>query len=236
MFSGEGERESESKEMIDTQEISTNQFDVVEASAALERAIENWQHSPVSVIAHHGAQCCRMAREWFLATDYAQQAAGTPHTGPRWLRRKYTWGPSRWPLYWCEAVEQKTLDCGALAALAQEVFAARGIRCYPAQLIQQYTTDAARHWHKRWDEGEVSVHWIKDDLIYHEGCAVSIGDRKIKIWDPTASWWVNPDHLEGYGGLRALRIFAANAESPNRLSWGAHSISPNQWQNLHRRN
>lgn len=197
-------------------------------------AIEKWQHFPASTISHHNAECCQIAREWILSMDYSQLNAGHTLTGPRWLRLKYKWGPSRWPIHWCEAAGQKTLDCGALAALSQEIFAARGVRCYPAQFIQQYTEQSARHWHKKWAEDESSAHWIKEDLIYHEGCAVAVRDNEIKIWDPTASWWMNPKQFGGYGGVLVVRIFDPRSSSPTGFNWGTHRIVANQWQKIER--
>jgi hypothetical protein len=195
-------------------------------------AVEGWQDSPASVISHHGGQCCRVAREWLLSMDYSQLNEGMLLTGPRWLRARYDWGPSSWPIYWCEAVEKKTLDCGALAALAQEVFAARGVTCYPAQLIQQYTEDATRHWHKKWDGNEISAHWIRESLIYHEGCAIVVRDNEIKLWDASAGWWVSPEQPAGYGRLLALRVFSRRTEPSISLKWGAHLIPPNEWQKI----
>jgi hypothetical protein len=214
--------------------IEVNETDFVDASAA----IEKWQHFPCSVISHHEEACCRIAREWFLSMDYSLLNAGNPLTGPRWLRHKYKWGPSRWPIHWCEAVEQKTLDCGALAALAHEIFINRGVTSFPVQLIHQYTEDAARQWHANWNGDDVAVNWIKEDLIYHEGCAVVVRDQEIKIWDSTASWWINPKQFGGYGGVLVLRVFTNGAGGRNGssapLSWGAHRIAPNQWQKIER--
>lgn len=195
-------------------------------------AIEIWQRLPASVISHHGSQCCQVAREWILSMDYSQLNAADVLTGPRWLRQKYTWGPSSWPIHWCEAVERKTLDCGALAAMAQEVFAARGIRSFPVQLIQQYTEDATRHWCKRWESDESSMHWIRQNLIYHEACAVVARDDEMKIWDSSAGWWIKPEQSGGYGGLIALRVLATRADPSVNFKWGAHRIVPNQWQKI----
>lgn len=208
--------------------IEFNEIDFAGADAA----IQKWQDFPASRISHHGAQCCRLAREWILSTDYSQLNAGDSLTGPRWLRLKYKWGPSIWPIHWCEAVEQKTLDCGVLAALAQEIFTARGVGCYTAQLIQRYTGDATRQWSENWSGKEASLYWIKEDLIYHEACAVVVRDNEIKLWDPTAGWWVNPKQSGGYGGLLALRVCATQANAPNGFMWGRQRISPNVWQKM----
>jgi hypothetical protein len=210
--------------------IEVNETDFADADAAM----RVWQDFPPSVISHHGGLCCQVAREWILSMDYSQLNGGNPLTGPRWLRLKYMWGPSTWPIHWCEAVEKKTLDCGALAALSQEVFAGRGVRCYPAQLIQQYTEDATRQWCKRWDTDEISMRWIKEDLIYHEGCAVAARGDELMLWDPSAGWWIKPEQPGGYGGLLAVRIFSTQGEPSHGFKWGAHRIAPNQWQKIER--
>lgn len=211
--------------------VEINERDFIDASAAMRK----WEQFPASVISHHDAQCCRVAREWVIATDFSQLNAGDPLTGPRWIRKRFAWGPSRWPIHWCEAVRLKTLDCGALAALAQEVFVARGVRSHPAQFIQQYTPDATRQWHKNWDGDEAAVNWINDDdLIYHEGCAVVTRGDEIKFWDATASWWINPKQFGGYGGVLALRLLAPGAGASTTFTWGTHRIVPNLWQKIER--
>ena len=209
--------------------IEVSERDFVDTGAA----IEKWQHFPASAITHHGRLCCRIAREWIFSTDYAQLNGEHPLTGPRWIRQKYTWGPSSWPIAWCEAVDRKTLDCGALAAITHEVFTARGVKSYPAQFIQQYSEDSARHWQKKWNGEEVSTHWISEDLIYHEGCAVVVRDNEIRVWDSSAGWWVNPKQFGGYGGLLALRVCAAQADAAD-FKWGAHRVAANQWQKIER--
>src|SRR4028118_555309 len=89
--------------------------------------------------------------------------------GPRGLREKCEWGPSSWPMHWCEVVERKVIDCGAHAALAQEAFTARGVTAFRAQFVQRYSEDAASQWRTKWGADKVSDHWISDDVIYHEG-------------------------------------------------------------------
>ena len=210
-------------------------FDEIEF-ADTQAAINKWQHCPASTISHHGTLCCQIAREWILSTDYSQLNAGDPLTGPRWIRQKFSWGPSEWPIYWCEAVKEKALDCGALAALTTEIFSARGVRSYTAQFIQQYTEHATRQWFKKWNGDDVtSVAWIEEDLIYHEACAVVVRDNEIRLWDPTASWWVNPKQSGGYGGLLALRICAPQVGASTEFIWVAQRIRPNQWQKIERK-
>lgn len=195
-------------------------------------SIEKWREFPFSTIRHHGELCCDVAREWVLSTDFSQLNGGSTLTGPRWLRQRYSWGPSPWPMHWCEAVERKTLDCGALASLAHEVFAARGVKSFPAQFIQQYTSEATRHWRQKWAGEDCSPHWLENDLIYHEGNAVLTGADEIRLWDASAGWWVNPKQFGGYGGVVAVKVFAAGAGTPAAFRWGTHLIEPNRWHEI----
>jgi hypothetical protein len=201
---------------------------VVKADAVF----ENWQYFPYSTISHHGTMCCEMAREWIYAMDFSQLNGGNPLTGPRWLRLRYNWGPTKYPIHWCEAIEQKTLDCGAHAALSREVFNARGVRSFPAQLVQQFSKNATSQWQLKWDENDTSTHWIKEDVIYHEGCAVLTGENEIKVWDSSAGWWINTKQNKGYGSLLALRIFANQKDAAGTFRWGNHLIKPNEWQKI----
>jgi len=211
--------------------IEINETDFVDADGA----VEKWRHWPASALSSHEGLCCRAARAWVLSMDYAQLGGASPLAGPRWLRHRYTWGPSRWPIHWCEAVRRETLDCGALAALAHEVFLARGVRSFPAQFIQQFSEDATRDWRNRWEGEETPANWIRDDLIYHEGCAVVAGGgRELKVWDASAGWWINPRQFGGYGGLLAIRIFDAQAAPEDSYTWGEHTVAPNLWQKIER--
>jgi hypothetical protein len=193
-----------------------------------------WENFPNSYLSHHGAPCCDNARAWFRAMDFAQ-LNGSPRTsGPRWIRKKYEWGPSPWPLHWCQALDAKSIDCGAHAALAAEAFQARGVPAARAQFVQRYDASAVSQWRKRWDEEAVSDHWLAKDFIYHEGNAVLTGND-MKLWDGSAGSWLNPRHTSGYGGLIAVRIaIPENEDEPRMLNWGGHSIRTGQWQSLPR--
>lgn len=197
-------------------------------------AIRKWRDWSPSTISHHGHACCDVAREWILATDYSQLSAGARLTGPRWLRETYSWGPSAWPIHWCEAVKRKTLDCGALAALSHEVFTARGVRSFPAQLIQRFNGEATCHWRETWSDESIAVHWIEGDLVYHEGCAVLVRCDEIKLWDSSVGCWIEPKQFGGYGALLGLRIFAPQADGQTSFIWGAQRFLPNEWQKVTR--
>src|SRR6187551_3598246 len=109
---------------INTGAVKTTRFS---GKIPVYEAWKGWQPSHIS---HHGSLCCEIAREWITSTDYSELNGDYVFTGPRWLRQRFKWGASTFPIYWCEAVRRSTLDCGALAALAHEVFKARGVKCY----------------------------------------------------------------------------------------------------------
>jgi hypothetical protein len=192
---------------------------------------DRWEHFPFSSLSHHGAACCDVAREWVIANDFAQLNGGDLLTGPRWIRQKYEWGPSPWPMHWCEALSRKVIDCGAHAALAHEAFMARGVIAYRAQFVQRYSVDATSQWRQKWTSEQVSDHWITEDCIYHEGNALVVGPGEVKLWDGSAGWWLNPRQDGGYGSVAAVRIFTG-AESITALQWGEHRIIPNTWHQL----
>ena len=192
-----------------------------------------WDHFPYSSLSHHGDSCCEVAREWVLANDFAQLNGGDVSTGPRWLRQKYEWGPSSWPMHWCDVVERKVIDCGAHSALAHEAFTARGVTAFRAQFIQKYSTDATSQWRTKWGEEQVSDHWLGNDVIYHEGNAIMVGEDEVKLWDSSAGWWINPRQTGGYGSLAAVRIFAEGQwGSGDGFRWGEHRIKPNEWHQI----
>lgn len=203
----------------------------VNYSAKKSAPFEKWQDFPVSRISHHGGVCCETAREWLAAMDFSNLNGGSPMTGPRWIRRYYNWGPTRWQIHWCEAIRQNALDCGAQSALANEVFAVRGVTSYPVQLVQQYSKDATEHWAQKWDGQLTSTHWIDEDLIYHEGVAVVVRAGEIKLWDASAGWWINPTQAGGYGGLRALRLIDFAGDN-SEFVWGEHKIVSNRWHEI----
>ncbi|MEG3164821.1 hypothetical protein U1701_09465 [Sphingomonas sp. PB2P19] len=188
-----------------------------------------WEHFPNSHISHHGAACCDIAHEWLVAFDFAQLNGGDVLSGPRWMREHSAWGPTAWPIHWCEAVDAKTVDCGVHAAMAHEAFVARGVRAFRAQFIQRYSTDAAASWRQNWGKDQVSDHWIDGDAIYHEGNAVLVGDGQVKLWDGSAGWWINVRGTGGYGSLAAVRIETGAEQVPDGLMWGDRRLATNEW-------
>ncbi|HEX8666899.1 MAG TPA: hypothetical protein VF727_00825 [Allosphingosinicella sp.] len=194
---------------------------------------DRWTDFPHSQLSHHGAACCETARQWVVAMDFAQLNGGDLASGPRWLRERYKWGPSPWPMHWCELVKRKVIDCGAHSALAHEVFSARGLAAFPAQLVQRYSEDATHHWRGKWSEEDVSCHWLDGEHIYHEATAILLGEDEVKIWDSSAGSWVNPRQAGGYGSLAAVRIFAdGHYGGGDGLRWGERRLKPNIWNQI----
>jgi hypothetical protein len=206
----------------------------VRSETEIGAAIARWRQWPHSSLSHHDEACCAVAREWVLAMDHAELHGGPALTGPGWLRRKHEWGPSSWPIHWCEAVERETLDCGALAALTHEIYRSRGARSFPTQLIQRYSAQNTDHWERRWREASTPVQWIDGSLIYHEACAVVLCGEEIGIWDPSACSWVRPDADDGYATTRALRVLTPDGGAPERFTWGSHCVVPGAWHTVER--
>lgn len=188
-----------------------------------------WQDFPYSRFSHHGAACCDVAHAWVVAMDFAQLNGGEPMSGPRWLRQRYKWGPSPWPMHWCEVVKRKTIDCGAHAALAHEAFTARGLTAFPVQLVQKYSDSATEQWRGKWAEENVSCHWLDGEHIYHEATALLVGEDEVKIWDSSAGSWVNSRQTDGYGSLAAVRIFADRHYGSDGFAWGERRLTPDVW-------
>jgi hypothetical protein len=193
---------------------------------------EKWQDWHASEISHHGKMCCEIAREWITSTDFSELGGASIFTGPRWLRLKFNWGASSFPIYWCEAVRKKTLDCGALAAMASTVFTARGVKNYRVQMVQRYSEASTSQWSNSWSETSEQLRWMNNDLIYHEGCAIEAGGGEIKIWDASAGWWVDPKSKDGYGALLAVRLSALNLSPNISFTWGQHQLNACQWTNV----
>ncbi len=193
---------------------------------------EKWQDWQASEISHHAAMCCEIAREWIVSTDFSELGGASVYTGPRWLRQRFFWGASSFPIFWCEAVRRSTLDCGALAALAAEVFRARGVPTFRAQMVQRFSETSTNQWSNSWNDSNEQLRWMNGDLIYHEGCAIAANAGEIKIWDASAGWWIDPKTKNGYGSLLAVCLSSLNLSSNKTFNWGQHQINAGQWTNV----
>lgn len=201
----------------------------LENSEELDSTIARWQHFPPASLSQHGRDCCELARQWLLMMDYSQLGGANRLAGPRWMSEKYKWGPSLWPLHWCEAVRKKMLDCRAAAALARELFTARELISFPAQLIQEFSEEATKQWCTRWQNHLAPTQWIAGRLIYHEGCAVVTRDQEIQIWDASQGCWLDPHQCKGYGAVVAIRLTAFAQDTSSCWRWGPHHIPSDEW-------
>jgi hypothetical protein len=199
--------------------------------ARLIQAIAGWQDREPSVLSDHGQCCCRAARLWLQAMDRSALATAGAADAPAWLRDRYRWGPVHWPLYWCQALQRETLDCGAYAAIGRVLFAAsRGVNCLPAQLILQFRLMDVRHWRRQWESASCPTDWIAGDLIYHEVCAVANEAGVVRLWNPTDGCWIERSETVGYGSAVAVRLIAP-ATLRLTLSCGRPAL-PGQWTML----
>jgi hypothetical protein len=206
------------------------------SNSPLENLLERWAEQPLSCLVHHGKACCDRAQRWLLATDVSLRDECSLLAGPRWLRLRYKWGPTVWPISWCEAIQQKELDCGALAWMTREVFTARGIRAFPAQLIQRYNMEAVAHWSSAWNKAGASDNWLKagNGLVYHEACGVEVSEGVVRIWDPSAGWWLEETPAsEGYGSLAAIKLLDPTGEAAGAmLTWAGQPVQVGQWSSV----
>lgn len=197
-----------------------------------DEVFEKWRNWYASEISHHGKMCCEIAREWITATDFSELGGSSIYTGPRWLRLKFNWGASSFPIYWCEAARKITLDCGALAALAAEIFTVRGVKNFRVQMVQRYSEDSTSQWSSSWYDTDEQLRWMDNDLIYHEGCAIIPENNDIKIWDASAGWWIDPKTKDGYGSLLAIRLSANFTPANADFVWGTHILKFNEWTKI----
>lgn len=197
----------------------------------LKVAIAAFTHRQPSPLLSHAADCCLIAKEWFLAMDRGLRVGDSEREPPRWLREYFEWGPSRWPLYWCEATQRDVLDCGGLAALARESFIARGIPALPTQLIRLHSKEDSSQWEAVWSKEGLRADWIHEPYIYHEAVAV-VRRETLHVWDPSGSFWIDPELRLGYTCTVAIRVISTSSEVPNSFLWGRYHLFANSWKSV----
>jgi hypothetical protein len=204
-----------------------------------EEFYSRWVEHPSSSILHHERECCEEARLWFLS--YARSMEGWTASRyrmrpPNWLSRTFTWGPSVWPISWCQLLHEKTIDCGVFAALAREVFKAQGFEAHPAQALLSYNENCTLHWKDLWKKGMKKIDrrkngevfpWVGNVIVYHEVCVLEMPDGQAKIYDSTFGNWFEPVKRTGFGALLSVR-----SECPRLLEWGDKILSSGEWVDL----
>lgn len=193
----------------------------------LERAV--WARASVSTLTHHGA-CCDRARNWLVAMARSHDFAATDgllYAGPCWLTQRWQWGPTKWPIAWCDAVRAETVDCGVFSAFAVEIFRAKGLEAYQGQVLRHYAEASAVHWRHKWAAMPEAFNWIGRHVVYHEICVLRVGRHEARVFDPTDGVWLEPGIRAGHGAHLAIR-----AELPEALSWGGHRLVNGQWTEM----
>ena len=154
-----------------------------------------------SYISFHSGTCCAAARQLIVAklqqyADIGSQLAAIPAT--------FRWGPTRWPVHWCELLEPKELvaDCGVHAQLAAELLWAAGVEFRRGRAAIQAGVRSVAHWTATWSDADASCAWLGDDVVHHE--VLEVGDR---WWDATeARWFSGPGAALVAGIVVGVRV------------------------------
>lgn len=198
------------------------------ADVTLEPLLADPADRPASLLVGHEANCCQLAQSWFrgMARSLADEAVG-----PRWITARWCWGPGRWPLAWCEAVQRIELDCGALAHFAEVAFQEAGQSVIRLQLVETHTTEQCAQWTARWQSVPEAPPWIWGNLVYHEAVGVLSGGQ-LRLWDSTDGRWRDP--ADEAGKLRAIRLVRTSEgpKPPESLNWAGRALPIGRWTPL----
>ena len=174
----------------------------VEPDERLTTLLENLEEKPVSRLTRHTAACCEAAESWFRST--ARAAARRFDEEPRWISERWRWGPTTWPIAWCEAIRARALDCGALADFAEAAFEEAGREVMRVQLIEQASREECEQWAARWAAVPSTPRWIWGRLVYHEVVGVLNGEN-VRVWNPTDGVW-QERLVSRVAHVRAIRL------------------------------
>lgn len=203
-----------------------------ESPGHLRRVLTVLAGRPASRLSLHHALCCREARGWFEAMARSHCSRGAKE--PVWITDRWSWGPNRWPLFWCEAVEATELDCGALADLAEAAMKAAGAEVCRVQLVESFNPEQIAHWQARWEGVPGSPPWIWGSLVYHETVGVLDG-AELRIWDSTEGAWRTRACESKCGHVVALRP-VLDPEVPalpfSTLRWEGLELPFGSWTQL----
>ena len=155
----------------------------------------------------------RVAREWFRHCDLAFLAGQPTGTPPVWIFDLFRWGPHRWPISWADLLVMPSHDCGAMAALATEIYQMRGVDARPIQLVLSFNEAATEGWSALWRETMLDYDWCGDGFAYHEATAIFDRLGRFKIWDPLGRFWLPLCGGKGYERIAAYRVPSVNCPS-----------------------
>jgi hypothetical protein len=189
----------------------------------LESVLQLVRGQQVSEPFDHGSACCSTARRW-LSAVHAAAGATSPLSGLGWIAEMYPWGPSKWPMSWCNLVEQDKLDCGAQSAVTREVLRANGSAVLGVQLLIRASPTDIGHWGSTWRDDGVAPTWLFERLYYHE--AVGLVEGTLTVFDPTRNWKVRSDGRTEDGTVAAIRVSGGDATT---VMWGRHELAVGEW-------
>lgn len=190
-----------------------------------------FQDKVPSALSHHQQDCCENAWAWFRGMDGSIRPVN-PETPPSWLRDRFAWGPSRWPVYWCDAATAESLDCGVFAAIARSLLSVRGVPVVPVQLVEAFTEENIENWRSQWDSCTANTDWLGTRVCYHEAIGILDG-TDVVIWDPVDRQQINPSPPHGYGTAIAIQIYPpGDGTGPTTLDWNGHAIETGTWIDL----
>lgn len=176
-------------------------------------------HRPASHFEHHNQQCCQAGQAWVWGVHLAY-SNGDP-LSISWIRRRYPWAPTSWPVFWCELPNLEGGDCGVHAALAETCISASDVPVRRAQMLLRFGFEESEHWAAMWNREGVVPDWISADVCYHE--VVAVGDRYVRLLDPGDNVeWVSP-HMPS---VLAVRILGGKGES---YVWGDREFATGLW-------
>ncbi|NUT48023.1 MAG: hypothetical protein HOV94_12045 [Saccharothrix sp.] len=143
-------------------------------------------HPPSTLVAHPGCAGCLDARVWALAVDRADPTPALDgDLGLGRLFRHFRWGPSAWPVAWCDLPRAGVVDCGVFADVSAVVLAARGVECTRLQLVEAAEPAQTALWRARWARAACPDAWILSDrAVYHEALVVRTDAGEL-LFDPT---------------------------------------------------
>jgi hypothetical protein len=185
-----------------------------------------------SQLVEHG-KCCRLAKKWLLNTHRSLSFNRTQTSeiiAPTWLPNHFKWGPTQWPLGWCEAIQRREIDCGVFAAFAELIFQDVNLEVYRGQILLDQPRTMTEQWSANWSHIPMSFPWFGACEVYHEVVAVTTNGHDIRVYDPTEAVWVGP--RLGFGFNKTIGI---SIDSPQVFDWGAYEVGLGKWLRLERK-
>jgi len=195
-----------------------------------DRIPQPFREKSISVISSHDANCCNTARAWFESID-AAYCRKSDSRYPEWVQKEFSWKPSNWPIYWCEATQMDGFDCGVFAAIVRHLLTTKGHCVIPVQLIENFNEQNVINWESQWRQAKANTNWICDSKSYHEAVGVISDEDELNVWDPIDQGEITPPNSEGYGQVTHIRpIEPKHWTGPQNIIWEGQSLNLNKWQ------